>query len=331
MSDYYIEIAYIHFTIKDEERGINSMIYTVTLNPALDYFVTLDKEPIDDEVNRATSCSYKAAGKGLNVSKILSILGIPSKAIALLGGFTGKYIQEQIAKDKNIEMVDFQVQGDNRINVKLHYNSKALCVNGNGPEVSKQVKQALLDYFNNINKDDYVIISGSMMRGFTLDDIIDISKVVNSRGGKLVNDMEQISIDQLLACDPWLIKPNFYEFSLLLEKPNMKKEDLEEYLMKAHDRGIGNTLLSLGKDGAVYSTKDKNYYLQQPNTLLVNKVGAGDAMLASFVGKISMNSSIEEALRYAGAAGNAVASTLQDISLQDIENYYKQMNVITKG
>lgn len=306
------------------------MIYTITLNPALDYFLTLDKEPMDDEVNRATSCTYKAAGKGLNVSKILSVFGIHSKAIALLGGFTGKYIKEQIAKDSNIEIIDLQVQGDNRINVKLHYDSKALCVNGSGPEINEYTKQAFFDCLNKIEKDDYVIISGSMMKGFEQEDIVTIAKIVNSRGGKLVNDMEQISLQTLLECDPWLIKPNFYEFSLLMDKRDMKREELGIYLAKAHKNGIGNILLSLGKDGAIYSTKEKDYYLQQPNTLLVNKVGAGDAMLASFVGKISSNSSIEEALRYAGAAGNAVASTLEDISIEDIESYYKQMNVITK-
>lgn len=306
------------------------MIYTVTLNPAIDYFMTLENMPMDDEVNRATSNTLKAAGKGLNVSKILSILGIKSKAIALLGGFTGEHIKEEIAKDPNIEMISLQADGDNRINVKLHYNGKALCVNGIGPTATSTTKNQLFNELSKIQKDDYVIISGSMMKGFDQDDIVTMSKIIYEHGGRLVNDMEQINLDTLIECKPWLIKPNLYEFSLLMNKPDLKKEDLEEYLKLAHAKGLENILLSLGKDGALFSTREKNYYLIQPHTVLVNKVGAGDAMLAAFVGKLSSNCSEEEALLYAGASGNAVASKLEDITLQDIQDQLKNMQVINK-
>ena len=104
-------------------------------------------------------------------------------------------------------------------------------------------------------------------------------------------------------------------------------ENIEEYLRKANALGIENILVSLGKDGAVLSNAQGIYKLEQPRTVLVNKVGAGDAMLASFIGKLSQGYSFEEALQWGGAAGNATASKLEDITLRDIEGYLLQMKV----
>lgn len=100
------------------------MIYTITLNPAIDYFITLNETLLVDEVNRGSHEIYKAGGKGLNVSKILSVLNIPSKAIAVLGGFTGQYIQDSFSKDSNIEMIPIPVDGMNRINMKANYGEE---------------------------------------------------------------------------------------------------------------------------------------------------------------------------------------------------------------
>ena len=113
------------------------MIYTITLNPAIDYFITLHETLLVDEVNRGNHEIYKAGGKGLNVSKILSVLNTPSKAIAVLGGFTGQYIEDSFAKDPNIEMIPIPVDGMNRINMKANYGKKALCINGSGPVVNE--------------------------------------------------------------------------------------------------------------------------------------------------------------------------------------------------
>ena len=121
------------------------MIYTITLNPAIDYFITLNETLLVDEVNRGSHEIYKAGGKGLNVSKILSVLNIPSKAIAVLGGFTGQYIQDSFSKDSNIEMIPIPVDGMNRINMKANYGEEALCINGSGPVVNESLQYFLKD------------------------------------------------------------------------------------------------------------------------------------------------------------------------------------------
>ena len=139
--------------------------------------------------------------------------------------------------------------------------------------------------------------------------------------------MEQVTMEQLKECRPYLIKPNLYELQLLMKNNKINESNIEEYLKKANEMGIENILVSLGKDGAVLSNAQGIYKLEQPRTVLVNKVGAGDAMLASFIGKLSQGYSFEEALQCGGAAGNATASKLEDITLRDIEGYLLQMKV----
>ena len=303
------------------------MIYTITLNPAIDYFITLDETLLVDEVNRGSHEIYKAGGKGLNVSKILSVMNIPSKAIAVLGGFTGQYIQDSFEEDPNIEMIPIPVDGMNRINMKANYGKKALCVNGSGPVANNCTVQFLLDEIAKINADDIVIISGSVMHGFPDDFVTALAQAVHQRNAKVVIDMEQITMEQLKECRPYLIKPNLYEFQLLFENDEINESNIDEYLKKANEIGIENILVSLGKDGAVLSNAHGIFRLDQPRTVLVNKVGAGDAMLASFIGKLSQGYSSEEALQWGGAAGNATASKLEDIILRDIEGYLLQMKV----
>ena len=303
------------------------MIYTITLNPAIDYFITLNETLLVDEVNRGSHEIYKAGGKGLNVSKILSVLNIPSKAIAVLGGFTGQYIQDSFSKDSNIEMIPIPVDGMNRINMKVNYGKKAICINGSGPAVNECTVQLLLDEIAKINADDIVIISGSMMHGFPDDFVVTLAQTIHQRNAKVVIDMEQVTMEQLKECRPYLIKPNLYELQLLMKNNKINESNIEEYLRKANALGIENILVSLGKDGAVLSNTQGIYKLEQPRTVLVNKVGAGDAMLASFIGKLSQGYSFEEALQWGGAAGNATASKLEDITLRDIEGYLLQMKV----
>ena len=303
------------------------MIYTITLNPAIDYFITLNETLLVDEVNRGSHEIYKAGGKGLNVSKILSVMNIPSKAIAVLGGFTGQYIQDSFEKDPNIEMIPIPVDGMNRINMKANYGKKALCVNGSGPVANDCTVQLLLDEIAKINADDIVIISGSVMHGFPDDFVTVLAQAVHQRNAKVVIDMEQITMEQLKECRPYLIKPNLYEFQLLFENAEINESNIDEYLKKANEIGIENILVSLGKDGAVLSNAHGIFRLDQPRTLLVNKVGAGDAMLASFIGKLSQGYSSEEALQWGGAAGNAAASKIEDITMCDIEGYLPQMKV----
>ena len=301
------------------------MINTFTLNPSVDCYLTIDREPMVDEVNRGKNAIYKAGGKGLNVSKALSVLGIPSKAVALLGGFTGDFIRSECEKDKNIGLIPIQVNGTNRINMKAHYGDRALCINGDGPRADEETKKKLFDVLDDLKESDTAVISGSMMPGFGEEDLIKMADRIHEKGAELVIDMEKISPDVLKQCKPDLIKPNLYELQLLMKDPSITKENAESVLRKLKKEGIGSILLSLGRDGAILVDEEGLLHLDQPNTVLVNKVGAGDAMLAGFLGILEKTRDRELALRYAGAAGNATASQMEDISEETIMKFLPEM------
>lgn len=303
------------------------MIYTFTLNPAIDYFLTIGSDLMVDEVNRGTDAIYKAGGKGLNVSRILSLLGVRSKAVALLGGFTGDFIRREIEKDKNIEVIAVEVDGVNRINMKAHYDRKALCINSDGPIVTQKNKEELCAIASMLTKDDIAILSGSMMKGLDEDFLIGFCDLVHDSGAQLVIDMESLTPELLRRCRPDLIKPNLYELRLLMDDPSITIDSAKDALAKLQEDGIGRILLSLGRDGALLADAEGFLYLTQPDEVLVNKVGAGDAMLAGFIGIYSQSKDRELALRYAGACGNAVASQLEDITRETIESFLPFMNV----
>lgn len=303
------------------------MIYTFTLNPAIDYFLTIGSNLMVDEVNRGTGAIYKAGGKGLNVSRILSLLGVRSKAVALLGGFTGDFIRREIEKDKNIEVIAVEVDGVNRINMKAHYDRKALCINSDGPIVTQKNKEELCAIASMLTKDDIAILSGSMMKGLDEDFLIGFCDLIHDSGTQLVIDMESLTPELLRRCRPDLIKPNLYELRLLMDDPSITIDSAKDALAKLQEDGIGRILLSLGRDGALLADAEGFLYLTQPDEVLVNKVGAGDAMLAGFIGIYSQSKDRELALRYAGACGNAVASQLEDITRETIESFLPFMNV----
>lgn len=305
------------------------MIYTFTLNPSIDYFLKVESDPLTDEVNRGTDTVFKAGGKGLNVSRVLSVLDVPSKAVALLGGFTGDFIRSEVEKDKNIELVEVKINGINRINTKAHFRNRALCINGEGPEADEEAKDQLFEVLNEIEAGDTAVLSGSMMRGLTNEDLIAMTDQIHEKKAKLVIDMEKISLDVLKRCRPDLIKPNLYELQILLKDPSIMKEDAEDALLRLKKEGIENVLLSLGKDGAVLMDEEDLLYLEQPDTDLVNKVGAGDAMLAGYLGTLEKTGDRELALRYAGAAGNAAASQIEDITKETVLSFLPLMNIRT--
>ncbi len=294
------------------------MIHTFTLNPAVDYYIKIGSDLMIDEVNRGSDALFKAGGKGLNVSKILSVLGIRSKAVALLGGFTGDFIRSEIGKDGNIELTEVRIEGNNRINVKAHHDDGALCINGEGPVITEKEKEKLFRVIDGLNEGDLALISGSMPKGMDEDDLIEMADRIHERNAKLVIDMEKVSLELLKRCRPDLIKPNLYELRLLMKDDSIDKKNAGSVLEHLRKEGIGAILLSIGRDGALLADEEGLLRLIQPDTLLVNKVGAGDAMLGAFLGKLDETGDRELALKYAGAAGNAVASKLEDVTLADI-------------
>ena len=190
------------------------MIYTITFNPALDYTVQVEEFEIG-KINRTKSENILAGGKGLNVSIILKRLGIENTALSFIAGFTGKELERKI-KQYNIKTDFIEINnGYTRINVKissLKKNSliqeRETALNGNGPEITQEDIDELLEKIKKINSEDIVILSGNVPKCINEDIYEIICKELNEKNVKFVVDASQKLLMNCLKYKPFFIKPN---------------------------------------------------------------------------------------------------------------------------
>ncbi len=299
------------------------MIYTITLNPAIDHYMLVDKQLINDEVNRAKTDYFKAGGKGLNVSRILEMWNIENTAIALVGGFTGSYIKEEFSHKELVKFIGIDLEGNTRINSKIYSPTQTICVNGNGPIATEETKKEILASLKYITNKDVVMICGSSCNGLSKSFLEELCDYIHDKGTHLVIDMESLNIEEIQKLKPDLIKPNRYELSLML-KDDQPLEIQANTLLK---NGLSSILVSLGEDGAYYSNGNAVYKVTQPKISAINKVGCGDAMLGTFMGILDQTKDIELALKYSVAAGCATATSLKDITQEEILTIAKEIQV----
>ncbi len=298
------------------------MIYTLTLNPAVDYYMEMSGEMNREGVIRGRNEQYRAAGKGLNVSRDLSIMQIPSVAVALLGGFTGEFIRQAFSGDPLITLVPIPVKGNNRVNVKLVKDGTLIAVNGAGPKTDDSIESDIMRAFENVGQRDTVVISGSVMPGINPEMIIYLCAKIHNHGGEVVLDTERLSPEAITACRPQLIKRTLQE---LAQQTGRKQEDPEDAVSLLKEAGFPEVLLPLDDEKVYLKSGDQIYLLRQPEHVHVNPVGRTDALLAAYIGKRTEGLMPQDALRWAGAMANAVASTLDDTSLDEVMRLFDEI------
>ena len=288
------------------------MIYTVTFNPAIDYIAEVDNLKID-EINRATSERILAGGKGINVSIVLKNLGIESIALGFIAGFTGQEIKRKV--EKFGIKTDFVYIPDrfSRINVKLQTNEARkiiaeTAINGEGPKISEEEIDELMKKIEKIEKDDFIVISGSISRNMKDDIYEKICSKVKKKEAKIIVDTTGKRLVNVLKYKPFLIKPNKKELEEIFENNIYTDEEIILYAKKLQEMGAENVLISMDREGAILITKDKKVvYSKTPKGKLVNSVGSGDSMVAGFLTGFITYDDYEKALKMGIAAGSASA------------------------
>lgn len=282
------------------------MIYTVTLNPSIDYVIELDSLN-HGSVNRVNEENIYPGGKGINVSNILNELGYKNIALGFISGFTGKYIVDSmIAKNLNCDFIELS-NGFTRINVKIKSNEETE-VNGNGPNISEEDLQKLYDKIDNLKNGDILVLAGSIPS--TVDDKLyeNIMKRLEDKNIKIVVDATKNLLLNVLKYNPFLIKPNNHELAEMFNVELNSTEDVVFYARKLKEMGAQNVLISMGKEGALLVTENDEVFASSvAKGEVVNSVGAGDSMVAGFIAGYLKSNSYEEALRLGAASGGATA------------------------
>lgn len=301
------------------------MIYTVTFNPSLDYIVGVD----DFELGMTNRTSYEqllAGGKGINVSYVLKNLGFKSTALGFLAGFVGEEIKKRLTED-GINADFFMIEdGVSRINVKLK-NIDGTEINGRGPDIKTYEVEELKAKINTLKKGDILILAGSIPQSMPDTIYMDIMNSLNGRGIDIVVDATNDLLMNVLAYEPFLIKPNNHELGEIFGVKLHTREDVIPYAKKLQEKGARNVLVSMAGTGAVLVAEDGNVYISDaPKGTVINAVGAGDSMVAGFVAGYLETHDHEYAFYKGIAAGSASAFSEQLATKDEVETLFEMIH-----
>lgn len=283
-----------------------NMICTLTLNPSLDYIVTVDHFQVG-ATNRTSDDFILPGGKGINVSIVLQNMGLENKALGFLAGFTGKAL-ESMVKEAGINAEFLWVEkGDTRINVKLRSDQETE-INGRGPVITEEDIQKLMGRLEDLKEGDTLIISGAIPSSLPQTLYKDIMEKLSGRGIRIVVDATKDLLLNVLSLHPFLIKPNQHEIEEMFHVNLETLEDIEAYARKLQEGGAQNVLVSMGGDGALLIDETgKRHYAPAPRGKLKNSVGAGDSMVAGFITGYLKSGNYDEAFRTGVCTGSASA------------------------
>lgn len=281
------------------------MVYTVTFNPAIDYVVYTDGMEIGG-VNRACDEKIYFGGKGINVSLVLSELGVKSKALGFVAGFTGAAIENGI-RDKGVETDFVHLEnGFSRINVKIKANDETE-LNGKGPDIDDKSLNELFKKLDALSEGDTLVLAGSIPNSMPSDIYRIILERLEGRNIRTVVDATKDLLMNVLKYKPFLIKPNNHELGEMFGVTLKTTDEIAEYAAKLKEMGARNVLVSMAGDGALLLDENgKTYICGVCKGTVKNSVGAGDSMVAGFIAG-SAKGDYEYALKLGTAAGGATA------------------------
>ena len=300
------------------------MIYTLTLNPALDYAVSVPNFKTGS-VNRTQSEKILPGGKGINVSVVLHNLGVESVALGFIAGFTGEEIK-RLAEELGCKTDFIRVKnGLSRINVKMKADVESE-INGQGPGLEEEDMEALFAQLDTLQENDTLLFAGSLSKGMSSDTYAKMCERVAGRGVRIVVDTTGQQLLSTLTFKPFLIKPNHIELEEIMGRALVGEEDLIAGAKQLQEQGARNVLVSMAGDGALLVTETGDVYrMAAPKGEVINSVGAGDSMVAGFLAGFETTGDYEKALELGIATGSASAFSADLATKEEVEALLKSM------
>lgn len=300
------------------------MIYTITLNPSIDYVMFTDTLNVG-ELNRASATHKFAGGKGINVSRVLKALDVSSTALGFIGGFPGNFIKTELERAA-INTNFIEVEEDTRINVKLK-GAQETEVNAAGPVITQTHVDALINQIKALTSNDYLVIAGSIPKSMPSDIYATIAQVCHERQIPFVVDAEKDLLTQTLRYNPEFVKPNKVELEAMFDITITTDSDVVNAARKLMMLGARNVLVSLGGEGAILVTDSDCYKASVPNGKVVNTVGSGDSTVAGMIAGKTRQQTIEDSFKQAVACGTATAFTEDLATNAQIERVLQQVHI----
>ncbi|MCS4487704.1 1-phosphofructokinase [Streptococcus sciuri] len=300
------------------------MIYTVTLNPSIDFIVRLDSLALGN-VNRMTSDDKFAGGKGINVSRVLKRLDIENTATGFIGGFTGRFVKDGLV-DEGIATKFVEVSEDTRINVKVKADEETE-INGAGPYISTEKLEELGAILASLSSEDTVVFAGSAPSSLGNQVYNTLIPIAKKAGAEVVCDFEGQTLLDALNYQPLLVKPNNHELADIFGVELNGLADIEKYARKILAKGAKNVIISMAGDGALLVTPEAAYFAKPIKGTVKNSVGAGDSMVAGFTGEYVKSGNPIEALKWGVACGTATTFSDDLATAEFIKETYQKVEV----
>lgn len=303
------------------------MVYTVTFNPAIDYVVNIDNLDFG-RTNRSESEEYYFGGKGINVSLMLSNLGIDTKALGFAAGFTGKEIIKGIEKAGIKTDFIFLEKGISRINIKIKAKDETE-INCQGPKISQSDIEKLLKKLSCINPGDTLVLAGSIPNNLPKNTYEKIIRELDKKKIYFVVDASKDLLLNTLKHHPFLIKPNNQELGEIFNTEIHKndEEKIIRYAKELQKKGAVNVLVSLADMGSILLDEyGKIHKVGIIPVETVNSVGAGDSMVAGFIAGYSEKRDYSYALKLGSICGAATACSKGIASKEKTDELFSRNN-----
>ncbi|HCT5764378.1 TPA: 1-phosphofructokinase [Klebsiella variicola] len=302
------------------------MIHTLTLNTAIDMNIFCD--PLQPAaVNRTRQTEYCPNGKGVNVSLVLHHYQQPTHVMGIFGGFTGRYIVEELRK-QHINVTPAWVAEPTRINIFINDGRDEYKLVNPGARINDEGKEQILHHLQCVTPGDYLVISGSLPPGIESRFYNEILVLCQQKGCEVILDISHPVLRQLLEWHPLLIKPNDDELNEIFGLDVSSPQRVREAMQTLHQLGARNVLLTLGAQGLYFSNGEQLWFCSAPKIELVSSACAGDAALGAFLSRWLNAGDIPQALALASATGADVAASAGLGKLNRTQELLQQLQIV---
>lgn len=303
------------------------MIFTCTLNPSLDYYLESEKQLVPGKMNRSQLEYYEAGGKGINVSIVLNNLGIPSRALGFLGGFTKDFYISLLAKYEYILPHFTYINGPTRINIKMRDGGEATDINAAGPYITADDMNNLAGKAERLSRGDYLVLAGNTPV-YLAEDVKNMLREAKAQEVKICLDTDPYLIRDMLKEGVFLVKTTPEELGVMLERKVETEEDCARAVRILHERGAENAIVVFDNRQAFLSCASGTFEaLLQEETAAVNTVGTGDSLVAGFLMNYLRSKDPVDSFRFGASCGSATAYSRTLATREKIDSYYEQKEV----
>lgn len=301
------------------------MIYTLTLNPAIDYILNIE-EFREGFVNRSVSETLLYGGKGINTSVVLTNIGIKNIALGFVGGNIGKEFEKLLSMDGVKTDFVYLENSNTRINVKIKGLNET-DINATGPDITGKEIDSLFRKIESVNEGDFITLAGSIPRSVPEDIYVKIANKLSDKKANLVVDAEKNLLTDVLPYKPFLIKPNHHELGDIFGKELKSKSEILSAAKELQKMGARNIFISMAGDGGILVSEDgTTYFSPAPTGKVINSTGAGDSLVAGFLAEYSTTKDCKKAFVYGLCAGSASAFSERLATKNEIDDLYNKFS-----